>query len=526
VPISTARPAPAVRNSERMVPSATDASALARAELLATVLDGMANPVFVKDPSRRLVFCNDAFCAAIRRPRAALLGRTDEQLLAADEARAFRAVDDRVFSTGEAEENGEAFTDANGKRHWIVTRKSIITLHGERYVLGVITDMTRRKEAEERLAASERELARAKSQLVDSIEALPAGFVLYDAEDRLVLSNSTYTRLYGGNVDPPGTRFEDALRISLARGAYPGAIGREEEWLAERMAARREARGSFEQQLTNGHWLRVVERRTSDGGTVGIRIDITESKEAELALRRAKEAAEAANRTKTEFLANMSHELRTPLNAIIGFAEALGMGVIGGELKPQQRAYLDDIHRSGLHLLALINDVLDVARIDAGHLALREDAVDVAELVEACDRLLRSRADEAEVALACTRPGELPVLNADPLRLKQILLNLLSNAIKFTPAGGQVSLAVTHDPTNVSFRVADTGIGMHAHEIPVALQPFRQVDGSLSRKHDGAGLGLPLAKRLAELHGGTLAITSTPGRGTEVVVTLPKTRTA
>jgi hypothetical protein len=219
----------------------------------------------------------------------------------------------------------------------------------------------------------------------------------------------------------------------------------------------------------------------------------------------------------------VSHELRTPLNAIIGFAESLQLGVAGG-LAPKQSEYVGDIHRSGLHLLDLISDVLDLSKIDAGMLELREENVRIDDVLEACERLMKGRAKENRVRLSIERNPALPSLRADPIRLKQVLLNLLSNAIKFTPAGGSVTLVATEVERCFRFTVQDTGIGMHPEQIPIALEPFRQLEEALSRRHEGVGLGLPLTKRLVELHDGSLSISSAPGVGTCVVVSLPGER--
>jgi signal transduction histidine kinase len=181
-----------------------------------------------------------------------------------------------------------------------------------------------------------------------------------------------------------------------------------------------------------------------------------------------------------------------------------------------------DIHRSGLHLLDLINDILDLSKIDAGVLPLREETTHIDKLVQACERLINGSAAKMGVRLTMERRGDLSPIVADATRLKQILLNLLSNALKFTPAGGDVRLSVSQTDTDVTFIVADTGVGMRAEDIPTALEPFQQLDGSLARRHEGAGLGLPLAKRLTELHGGVLEIASEPGKGTQVVIKLPK----
>ncbi len=262
----------------------------------------------------------------------------------------------------------------------------------------------------------------------------------------------------------------------------------------------------------------------SVGGLVGVLIDITERKRVEREMRRAKEDAEMASRAKSQFLANMSHELRTPLNAILGFSEVIRDRLMGDDT-PRYREYAADIHRAGDHLLNLINDVLDLSKIEVGRLALNEERVHVADLVESCCRLLDARAREGGVALDRHVPAGLPDIHGDPLRLKQIVLNILSNAVKFTPANGRVTVSAgVTAARDLLLSVADTGIGMAAQDIPVALAPFRQVEDALNRRFEGTGLGLPLAKTLTELHGGTLEIESAPGRGTTVRITLPAAR--
>jgi signal transduction histidine kinase len=241
-------------------------------------------------------------------------------------------------------------------------------------------------------------------------------------------------------------------------------------------------------------------------------------------LRQAKNEAEAANLAKSEFLANVSHELRTPLNAVIGFSEIMRDALMG-PIDNRYREYAQDIHDSGQHLLRLIGDVLDLSKIGAGRLELHDEPVDLGQLLQTCERLITERARESHVAVEIDVARDLPVVLADPLRLKQIMLNLLSNAVKFTPEGGRVTARAAPDAEGgVTVTFADTGIGMSPQDIQIALEPFRQVDNAMSRRYEGTGLGLPLAKQLTELHDGALEIASEPGIGTTIRVRLPARR--
>ena len=238
-------------------------------------------------------------------------------------------------------------------------------------------------------------------------------------------------------------------------------------------------------------------------------------------LARAVETADAANAAKSQFLAAMSHELRTPLNAILGFSEMMKAPELAPVDNERVRAYAASIFDSGSHLLALINDILDISKFDAGQLGLNEEAIDVGEIVEACLNLVKVQAEKGGVRLGANVPDGFPALRADDRRLRQVLLNLLSNAVKFTPEGGSVEVSVSRRGDGVAISVSDTGIGMSAEEIPIALERFGQIDGTLSRKHSGTGLGLPISKHLVELHGGTLDVASELGIGTTVTVVLP-----
>jgi signal transduction histidine kinase len=222
----------------------------------------------------------------------------------------------------------------------------------------------------------------------------------------------------------------------------------------------------------------------------------------------------------------MSHELRTPLNAILGFSEMIEQQMFGA-IHDKYTGYAHDIHRSGRHLLELINDVLDLSKLEAGKLELHESEIALPALVEDCVSLVRGRAEAAGIGLKFHAAPSLPHLRADARAIKQVLLNFLSNAVKFTPEGGQVTARVEQDAAGqLCLSVSDTGIGMSASDLVVALQPFGQVDSKLAQKYEGTGLGLPICKSLVELHGGELSVTSAPNAGTTMTATFPTSRTA
>lgn len=261
-----------------------------------------------------------------------------------------------------------------------------------------------------------------------------------------------------------------------------------------------------------------------DGETVVLIIgrDIRVEKRREEELRKSRDAAELANRTKSEFMANMSHELRTPLNAILGFSEIIEREVLGPLGDPRYKGYAADVYRSGKDLLLIINDILDLSKVEAGRLEIYPTEVDVEELLTQCLRLVRARAQEARLVLESKTYPQSFSFSADRRLTKQILLNLLTNAIKFTEEGGYVRVTAEEtDGGGCRLIVEDTGIGMSEDEIEKALTPFGQVDGTMTRRHEGTGLGLPLVAAFVEVHNGTLEIVSTKGEGTKVTVTLP-----
>jgi signal transduction histidine kinase len=360
----------------------------------------------------------------------------------------------------------------------------------------------------------EKELRRsAENRLVDALETSREGVMLVASDGKVAMSNSTLRGFFPAIAYKlmPGIQFDAALALIQSQLA-PTQGGSEDITTS----------GHAELELADGRWLRMTGSATSEGGSIFFLSDFTAIKEREESLRRAKREAEAANASKSRFLANMSHELRTPLNAIIGFSEIISGQFFGEVGNERYLDYSGDILRSGRHLLAVINDVLDLSKSEAGKMVLMSRATDMADVLSDCIAMVREQCADAGLHFSAAGLDQPLPLTGDPAKLRQIFLNLLSNAIKFTERGGTVSLAVAGSDADVAVTVADTGIGMNPEDVEIAFQPFGQVDNRLERRYEGTGLGLPLTKALVDLHKGAIMIDSARGKGTRVTVTFPR----
>ncbi|GAA0648957.1 PAS domain-containing sensor histidine kinase [Brevundimonas lenta] len=432
-----------------------------------------------------------------------------------------------------------AVPDENGRARWIDARGQARGERGDEgytSIVGVALDTTEARRAKAQAQSAE-------SRLRDGIESVSDAFVLFDRHGRLLLSNQAFQDAFGFGE---GVVRRGALKADLNRIAAL-AIKSDQPATGGRAGAR-------EVELHDGRWLQLVERFTSDGGSVVSAADITAIKQKEAERQRAVERlhvtiaeledreeklsllarkyevamtrAEAANQAKSEFLANMSHELRTPLNAINGFSEIMAGELFGPLGDNKYKGYAADILKSGQHLLSLINDILDMAKIEAGKLTLHYERVSLKEVVEDAARLMRGKIQEAGLNLVVDAP-DLPEIEADHRGLKQVVLNLISNAVKFTPEGGDITVALSRlDETRLRVAVTDTGIGIAPEDLARLARPFEQVEGQHSKTTQGTGLGLALTKSLIEMHGGELVLQSEPGQGTTVSFDLPIRRPA
>jgi two-component system cell cycle sensor histidine kinase PleC len=431
-----------------------------------------------------------------------------------------------------------AFRMRHADGHWVWLRARCELVHQPSepgpHLIGIAVDITEQKNLVEKTVAAD-------MRLRDAIETIPEAFVLWDADNRLVLCNSNFQELH--NLPDSTILVGASYESVVAAGSKPVVRNKVVSSGPSLPGAR-----TFEAQLEDGRWLHISERRTKDGGYVSVGTDITTLKTheeklvdgekrqiatiadlrasqqrlAELAEKYAEEKtrAEEANQAKSKFLANMSHELRTPLNAIIGFSEIMESGMFGPLGADKYLEYCSDIRDSGEYLLDVINDILDMSKIEAGRIRLDFEDLNLDTLLNEAMRVVSARAQDKQLDVVARISPELN-LRADRRALKQIALNLLSNAVKFTPAGGRVTVRGRATDHCIVLAIADSGIGIAKEALTKLGRPFEQVESQLTKSHQGSGLGLAIAKSLVELHGGRMRIRSTLGKGTLVVVRLP-----
>jgi two-component system cell cycle sensor histidine kinase PleC len=450
----------------------------------------------------------------------------------------------RAVGRGNAKQIDQVFRMRHAAGHyvWMRARAQVMrSSTGRTHVIGIAMDVTEQHRLAQRYAEADQRLA-------DAIECTSEAFVLWDKNDRLVMCNTHFQQAYGlpENVLVPGTE-KSALMAAAARPVIERRIADPDHSGFSR---------TTEVQLADERWLQINERRTRDGGMVSVGTDISllkrhqerlreserrlmatigdlsssqkklERQKAELSIANAnyqaeKERAEAANKAKSEFLANMSHELRTPLNAILGFSEILLNGMFGPVGSPKYSEYARDIHESGKHLLNVINDILDMSKIEAGHMKIHCETIDLAPLIEESLRLTSIPAQEKSIAVTQKVASGLS-MTGDRRAVKQILLNLLSNAVKFTNEGGRVELRARYTQRGVLLTIADTGIGIPKRALGKIGQPFEQVQSQYAKSKGGSGLGLAISRSLVSLHGGTMRIRSKVGCGTVVALFIPQ----
>jgi signal transduction histidine kinase len=385
----------------------------------------------------------------------------------------------------------------------------------------VISALRRLRGANAELRATEEQLRQQLLLLRISLENLGEGLSVFDRQGRLLIFNSRFVELLELPPDLIATAsLHKILEFQTMRGDFgPDGGGISPQDRFEGMFLYVPA---VRERFTPAGRSLQVRRREMPGGIVSLYSDVTEAKLAEQRMVQARDQAEQANRAKGEFLANMSHELRTPLNAIVGFADVVASELLGPMLSPKYLEYVKDIHTSGLHLLSIINEILDMAKIEAGKFDLVNEPFSVLSLVTETVRMLREQAHQRDIDLVVNLPDEEIIVDGDERAIKQALINLLSNAIKFSRDEGRVDVRVEYDAAHgLMLEVEDHGIGMSENALRRALQPFEQADSSITRAFGGTGLGLPIANGLVEAHGGTLTIESCEGQGTRVRIFLP-----
>jgi PAS domain S-box-containing protein len=469
-------------------------------------------------------------------PPEELVGRSIFEINHPDDADRSREAIEALASGAAEREVTVRFIRKDGTTVWVESRMSTVTdpeTGRPREILTVVRDISRRKALEEQFAGTSRLLR-------GVLENMTQGLCVFDRDLRLVLCNQNYLDMldYPSRLGVPGTHFSDIIRFRHERGDYGDA--RMEDIIADRLSYQHPGCTAVDEITGPDGSIVRADLSTDDSGMmIGTLTDITQLKRHEVAIEQsrarltaladdlaaAKRRAEDASKAKSHFLANMTHELRTPLNAIIGFSDLIRSELYGPVGDKRYGEYAGVVRDSGQHLLELINDILDFSKIEAGELPLHEEITNISDLVDSCVRMLLVRAAHGNLSVQRQLQSGLPDLRCDVRRVRQIVLNLLSNAIKYTPAGGEIRVSTGLDRAgNMEIAVSDTGVGIADQDQRRVMEAFVQVDSDLNRKSEGTGLGLPLTKRLVELHGASLTLRSKLGEGTTMTVRFPRER--
>jgi signal transduction histidine kinase len=488
-----------------------------RAAMLHSILDAIPHGVCVYSADRRVMLFNRAYTDIMAGAPLSIGDHLEEVIRRRAEAGEFGpGAPDQIFLQQMAFDVSRPQSRKRRRPNGMTVDIRTSPLADGGYI-SVVTDITP-------LAEAEAEVSRRAEELAVMLSCIRHGVLLWGADRRLLATNAIAGNLL--NQPPgqlvPGRTKDQIVDSMLSHGVF--GDGRDAPGHAE--ALRQADRAvPFARQLVSrdGRVLDIRSDPTPGGGWVSTFTDVTEARAAQDELRRAKEAAEAANQAKSRFLATMSHELRTPLNAVIGFSDALLREA--AQPSPARVAeFAEQINDAGRHLLGLINVILDVARIEAGRFDLASDKVDLGRLIRLSVRQVNAAAQAAEISLTTDIPEHLPAIRGDERRLQQVVGHLLSNAVKFTQAGGTVLIGALQQPDGLVVFVRDTGIGIAEADIERVFEPFTQLDASLARRFQGAGLGLYLSRALVASHGGELTLRSAAGQGTTAEIHLPADR--
>jgi signal transduction histidine kinase len=513
----TGAPAPASTAPDAALAPAAD-DARRRATLLHSILEAFPHGVCVYGPDHRVAMFNKAYTQIMTGASLSVGDHLEEVVRRRAAAGEYGpgAVDE-IFAQQMAFDVTRPQVRQRRRPNGMTLDVHTTPLPDGGYI-SVVTDITALAEAEE-------QISRRAEEMAVMLSCIRHGVVLWGPDHRLLASNAIATELlhHPPGLLTPGQTEREVIESMLSRGHFgTDAAAREQAIALSELDRTR----PYERQIVTpaGRVLDARSDPTPAGGWVTTLTDVTEARAAQDELRRAKEAAEAANQAKSRFLATMSHELRTPLNAVIGFSDALLHE--GADPKRAHAAeFAAQINEAGRQLLGLINIILDVARIESGRFDLASDRISVTRMLRHCVRSADAAAQAAEITLSAQVPDDMPPLRADERRLQQVIDHLLSNAVKFTKAGGSVSVGASLETDGrLLLFVRDTGIGIPEEEIERVFEPFTQLDATLARRFQGAGLGLYVSRALVAGHGGELSLRSVPGEGTSAEIRLPAER--